>query len=338
MKRAASRILLFMFFLTSGSGAFAQATLDAIRARGMLNCGVNGELIGFSVKDSQSEWRGLDVDYCRAIAAAIFNDSNKVAFVPVSAKDRFPALQSGELDVLLSNTTWTSVRDTSLGVTFTGVNFYDHQAFMVRKLQIKSTADLNNVAVCVQEDTTTILNLADYAATRKLVFKTLAFATSSQAIAAYDAKRCDAYTGDHSGLLAAMHRLTQPDLHRILTEVVAKEPLGPAVRKGDEGWFQIVRWAHFAMLLAEEAGVTSTNVDEEVKSEIPATRRLLGTDGKQGEMLGLSNDWAYRIIKLVGNYGEVFERNVGQASQLKLARGHNALWTNGGLQYAPPIR
>jgi general L-amino acid transport system substrate-binding protein len=338
MKRAACRIVLFCLLSMSGSGAFAQATLEAIKARGMLNCGVNGELIGFSVKDPQSQWSGLDVDYCRAIAAAIFNDTSKIAFVPVSTKNRFPALQSGEVDVLLSNTTWTSMRDTSLGVTFTGVNFYDHQAFMVRKLQIKSTADLHNVAVCVQEDTTTILNLADYAATRKLLFKTLAFATSGQAIAAYDTKRCDAYTGDHSGLLAAMHRLTQPDLHRILPEVVAKEPLGPAVRNGDQGWFQIVRWVHFAMLLAEEAGVTSANVDDEVKSEIPATRRLLGTDGKQGEMLGLSNDWAYRIIKLVGNYGEAFERNVGQASQLKLPRGHNALWTNGGLQYAPPIR
>jgi general L-amino acid transport system substrate-binding protein len=338
MKRAATRILLCMFFSISGSGAFAQATLEAVKARGMLNCGVNGELVGFSVKDSHSEWSGLDVDYCRAIAAAIFNDTGKIAFVPVSTKNRFTALQAGEFDVLLSNTTWTSLRDTSLGAIFTGVNFYDHQAFMVRKLQIRSAADLHNVAVCVQEDTTTILNLADYAATRKLVFKTLGFATSGQAINAYDAKRCDAYTADHSGLLAAMHRLTQPDLHKILTEVVAKEPLGPAVRKGDEPWFQIVRWVHFAMLLAEEAGVTSANVDEEVKSEIPATRRLLGVEGKQGEMLGLTKDWAYRIIKLVGNYGEVFERNVGQASQLKLARGHNALWSNGGLQYAPPIR
>jgi general L-amino acid transport system substrate-binding protein len=338
MQPAAIRIVVCMFFLLTASGALAQATLEAIKARGMLNCGVNGELVGFSIKDSQAQWSGFDVDYCRAIAAAIFNDTKKTAFVPVSTKDRFTALQSGEVDVLLRNTTWTSMRDTSLGVIFTGVNFYDHQAFMVRKLQINSTADLHNVAICVQEDTTTILNLADFAATRKLVFKTLAFANSDQAIAAYDSKRCDAYTGDYSGLLAAMHALTHPDLNRILTDVVAKEPLGPAVRKGDEAWFEIVRWVHFAMLLAEEAAVTSANVDEEVKSEIPATRRLLGTDGKQGEMLGLSNDWAYRIVKLVGNYGEVFERNVGQSSQLKLRRGQNALWTNGGLQYAPPNR
>ena len=338
MKCPASRVALFIFLSISGSSAFAQSTLDAIKARGLLNCGVDGEFIGFSVKDSQADWSGFDVDYCRAIAAAIFNDTKKVSFVPVSAKDRFAALQSREIDVLLRNTTWTSMRDTSLGVTFTGVNFYDHQAFMVRKLQIKSTAELHNVAICVQDNTTTILNLSDFAADRKLVFKTLAFATSSQAIAAYDTKRCDAYTADHSGLLAAMHKLTHPDLNRILSEVVAKEPLGPAVRKGDEAWFEIVRWIHFAMLLAEEAGVTSANADDEVKSGTPATRRLLGTDGNQGEMLGLSNDWAYRIVKLVGNYGEVFERNIGQGSQLKLPRGYNALWTNGGLQYAPPIR
>ena len=338
MKRAASRILIFIFLSISGSGAFGQATLDAIKARGILNCGVSGELIGFSMQDPQAQWSGLDVDYCRAIAAAIFNDTKKVAFVPVATKDRFRPLQGGEVDVLLRNTTWTSTRDTSLGVIFTGINFYDHQAFMVRKLQIKSTDDLNNVAICVVGDTTTILNLADFAATRKLVFKTLAFATSNQAIAAYDSKRCDAYTGDYSGLLAAMHNLTNPDLNKILSDVVAKEPLGPAVRNGDEAWFQTVRWVHFAMLLAEEGGVTSANVDDEVKSEIPVIRRLLGSEGNQGEMLGLSNDWAYRITKLVGNYGEVFERNVGQASQLKLPRGQNALWINGGLQYAPPIR
>jgi general L-amino acid transport system substrate-binding protein len=338
MKRVAIRIMLAAILSISGSAAFGQATLNAVKTRGALNCGVNGELIGFSTKDEQGHWSGLDVDYCRAIAAAIFNDTSKVAFVPLSSKDRFTALQSGQVDVLLRNTTWTSERDTSLGVTFTGINFYDHQAFMVRKLQVKSAADLNNVAVCVQDDTTTKLNLADYASVHKLVFKTLAFATSDLAIAAYDSKRCDAYTADHSGLLSAMHTLAEPDLNTILNEVVAKEPLGPAVRKGDETWFEFIRWVHFAMLLAEEAGVTSANVDDQLKSEIPATKRLLGTDGSQGELFGLSNDWAYRIVKLVGNYGEVFERNVGQASPLKLSRGYNASWSNGGLQYAPPMR
>jgi len=338
MTRVAIRIVLSAILSLSGPAAFAQATVDAVKARGMLDCGVNGTLIGFSNKDTQGSWSGLDVDYCRAIAAAVLGDTGKVAFVPLSSKERFEALQSGQVDVLLRNTTWTSERDTSLGVTFTGVNFYDHQAFMVRKLQVKSAADLNNVAVCVLDDTTTKLNLADFASVHKLVLKTLSFSTSNQAIAAYDSKRCDAYTADHSGLLAAMHALAEPDLNAILPDVVAKEPLGPAVRKGDDGWFALVRWTHFAMLLAEEAGVTSANVDDQVRSEIPATRRLLGSEGDQGEALGLSKDWAYRIIKSVGNYGEVFERNVGQASPLKLPRGYNALWRDGGLQYAPPIR
>jgi general L-amino acid transport system substrate-binding protein len=338
MTRVAIRIVLSAILSLSCPAAFAQSTVNAVKARGMLNCGVNGTLIGFSNKDAQGSWSGLDVDYCRAIAAAILGDAGKVAFVPLSSKERFEALQSGQVDVLLRNTTWTSERDTSLGVTFTGVNFYDHQAFMVRKLQVKSAADLNNVAVCVLDDTTTKLNLADFASIHKLVLKTLSFSTSNQAIAAYDSKRCDAYTADHSGLLAAMHALAEPDLNAILPDVVAKEPLGPAVRKGDDGWFELVRWTHFAMLLAEEAGVTSANVDDQVRSEIPATRRLLGSEGDQGEALGLSKDWAYRIIKSVGNYGEVFERNVGQASPLKLPRGYNALWRDGGLQYAPPIR
>jgi general L-amino acid transport system substrate-binding protein len=336
--RALVRIVLATFFLLSGSVAYAQATLSTIKARGMLNCGVYGALIGFSAKDAQAHWSGLDVDYCRAVAAAIFNDVSKVAFIPVSSKDRFTALKSGQIDVLLRDTTWTSLRDTSLGVTFTGVNFYDHQAFMVRKLQVKSTADLNNLAVCVVDDTTTILNLTDFASTRNLSFKILPFSTSDQAIAAYDSKRCDAYTADYSGLLAAMHQLTQPDLNAILDDVIAKEPLSPSVRKGDEAWFDIIKWVHFAMLLAEEAGVTSVNVDDRRKSDIPAIKRLLGVDGNQGEILGLSNDWAYRIVKLVGNYGEVFERDVGQSSPLKLPRGYNALWSKGGLQYAPPIR
>jgi general L-amino acid transport system substrate-binding protein len=338
MIRSPICIVLAAVFSLTAPRAFAQATLNGIKAHGTLNCGVNGELMGFSIKDAQGHWTGLDVDYCRAIAEAIFNDAGKVAFVPLSSKDRFTALQSGKIDVLLRDTTWTSMRDTSLGLIFTGVNFYDHQALMVRKLQVKSAAELNNVAVCVVDDTTTILNLADFASSRKLVFKTLPFATSDQAISAYDSKRCDAYTSDYSGLRAAMHKLTQPDLSTILGDVVSKEPLGPAVRKGDEAWFEIVRWVHFAMLLAEEAEVTSANVDDQLKSDVPATRRLLGVEGKQGEMLGLTNDWAYRIIRLVGNYGEVFERNVGQSSPLKLPRGYNALWSKGGLQYAPPIR
>jgi general L-amino acid transport system substrate-binding protein len=338
MARVMMGLVLVAVFLLSHSAADAQSTLKTVKARGTLNCGVNGARVGFSAKDAKGQWSGLDVDYCRAIAAAIFNDASKAAFIPVSSKDRFAALKSGQIDVLLRDTTWTSLRDTSLGITFTGVNFYDHQAFMVRKLQVKSITDLNNVAVCVVDDTTTILNLADFASTRNLVFKILPFSNSDQAVAAYDSKRCDAYTADYSGLLATMNRLNQPDLNMILSDLIAKEPLGPAVRKGDEAWSDIVKWVHFSMLLAEEAGVTSVNVDDQLKSDIPAVKRLLGVDSKQGELLGLSNDWAYRIIKLVGNYGELFERNVGQYSSLKLPRGYNALWSKGGLQYAPPIR
>ena len=338
MMRAVLRAVLAVMLITTASSASAQATLKSIEARGTLNCGINGSLIGFSAKDAQGQWRGFDVDYCRAIAAAVFADASKVTFVPLSAKDRFSALQSGEVDVLVRDTTWTSLRDTSLGLSFTGVTYYDHQAFLVRKLQVKSVADLNNVAICVEQDTTTELNLADFGSAHKLSFKTLTFAGLAPAISAYDSKRCDAYTSDYSGLLAIIHTLTAPDLHTILPDKVSKEPLGPAVRKGDDAWFDIVRWVHFAMLIAEESGVTSANVDEQRKSDIPAVKRLLGADGDQGRILGLANDWAYQIIKQVGNYGEVFDRNLGPQSRLKLPRGLNALWTAGGLQYAPPIR
>jgi general L-amino acid transport system substrate-binding protein len=338
MTRVVIGIVLAAALMTIGSAASAQTTLNAVKTRGTLNCGANGALTGFSEKDAQGNWSGLDVDYCRAIAAAIFNDTSKVTFVPLSNADRFTALQSGHADVLVRDTTWTSLRDTSLGLSFTGVNFYDHQAFMVRKLQVKSSADLNNVSICVQQDTTTELDLADFASAHNLMLKTLSFANSDLALAAYDAKRCDAYTADYSGLVAAIHKLSAPDLNTILPDVISKEPLGPAVRKGDDAWFDIVRWVHFAMLNAEEYGVTSANVDDQLKSNIPAVNRLLGTGGNQGQALGLTNDWAYRIVKLVGNYGEVFERDVGQSSPLKLTRGYNALWSNGGLQYAPPIR
>jgi general L-amino acid transport system substrate-binding protein len=259
--------------------------------------------------------------------------------VPLSAKDRFTALQSGEVDVLVRNTTWTSSRDTTLGLNFTGINFYDHQAFMVRKaLQVKSALELNDAAICVQQGTTTELNLADYFRARKMKLKTVTFATADEAIKAYDSKRCDGYTTDASGIRSEMRKLVNPDEHVILDDVISKEPLGPAVRQGDDQWFDIVKWVHFAMLTAEEFGVTKANVDEQAKSDIPDIKRLLGSEGKYGEMLGLTNDWAYRIIKQVGNYGEVFERNVGQGSPLKLPRGYNALWSKGGLQYAPPIR
>jgi general L-amino acid transport system substrate-binding protein len=320
------------------SGASAQ-TLNTIKTRGALNCGSNGTLAGFGLPDAQGRWTGLDVDFCRALAAAIFNDPTKIKFVPLSAKDRFTALQSGEVDVLARNTTWTSSRDTSLGLNFTGINYYDGQGFLVRKaLKVNSALELNDAAICVQQGTTTELNLADYFRANKMKLKTVTFATADEAIKAYDAGRCDAYTTDASGLAGERLRLANANDHIILPEIISKEPLGPAVRHGDDQWFDIVKWTHFAMVNAEELGVTRANVDDQVKSDNPEVKRLLGSEGKHGEGLGLTNDWAFRIIKHVGNYGDIFERNVGQGSALKIQRGINALWNKGGLQYAPPIR
>jgi general L-amino acid transport system substrate-binding protein len=320
-------------------GASAQSTLKTVKERRILHCGANGTLAGFGLPDAQGKWTGLDVDVCRAIAAAVFNDPNKVKFVPLSAKDRFTALQSGEVDVLVRNTTWTSSRDTSLGLNFTGVDYYDGQGFMVRKaLKVNSALELNGAAICVQQGTTTELNLADYFRAHKMQLKTVTFATANEAVKAYDAGRCDAYTTDASGLYAERLRLANPNDHIILPEIISKEPLGPAVRHGDDQWFDIVKWVLFAMINAEELGINSKNVDEMVKSTNPAIKRFVGTEGNYGEQLGLTKDWAVRIVKLVGNYGEVFERNVGQGSPLKIDRGLNKLWNQGGIQYAPPIR
>lgn len=321
------------------AGSASAQTLNTVKQRGILHCGANGSLAGFGLPDAQGNWAGLDVDFCRAMAAAIFNDPTKVKFVPLTAKDRFTALQSGEVDVLARNTTWTSSRDTSLGLNFTAVNYYDGQGFMVRKsLKINSALELNDAAICVQQGTTTELNLADYFRANKMRLKTVTFASANEAIKAYDAGRCDAYTTDASGLYSERLRLVNPNDHVVLPEIISKEPLGPVVRHGDDQWFDIVKWVHFAMLNAEELGVSKANVDDMKKSDNPEIRRLLGTEGKHGEALGLTNDWAYRIIKLIGNYGEIFDKTVGQGSPLKIARGINALWSKGGLQYAPPIR
>jgi general L-amino acid transport system substrate-binding protein len=342
MKRVISTLVLAT---TIGlTAAFAASTasaqvLKSVKDRGSLNCGANGTLAGFGLPDAQGNWTGLDVDFCRAVAAAIFDDPTKVKFVPLSAKDRFTALQSGEVDVLARNTTWTSSRDTSLGLNFVGVNYYDGQGFMVRKsLKVNSALELSGAAVCVQQGTTTELNLADYFRANKMTLKTVTFATANEAIKAYDAGRCDAYTTDASGLYAERLRLTKPDDHIVLPEIISKEPLGPSVRHGDDQWFDIVKWTLFAMLNAENLGVTSKNVDEMMKSTNPAIRRLLGVEGNYGEQLGLTKDWAARIIKHVGNYGESFDRNVGAGSRLKIDRGLNRLWTKGGIQYAPPVR
>ena len=315
------------------------STLDDIKARGVLNCGANGQLPGFGMPDPQGVWTGLDVDFCRAIAAAIFNDATKVKFVPLSAKDRFTALQSGDVDVLVRNTTWTLSRDTQLGLSATGVDYYDGQGFIIRKsLKVNSALELNDAAICVQQGTTTELNLADYFRTNKMRLKTVTFATLDEALKAYDTGRCDAFTADASALYSVRLKLAKPEDNVVLPEIISKEPLGPFVRQGDDQWFDIVRWVLFAMFNAEELNVTTANVDEQSKSSNPEIKRLLGTEGNYGEQLGLTKDWVYRIVKLVGNYGEVFERNVGQGSPLKIARGLNALWTKGGLHYGPPLR
>jgi general L-amino acid transport system substrate-binding protein len=322
-----------------GPQAAWSQTLGSIKDRGELICGANGTLAGFGLPDPQGNWTGFDVDFCRAIAAAIFNDPTKVKFVPLTSKDRFTALQSGEVDVLSRNTSWTLSRDTSLGLDFTAVNFYDGEGFMVHKsLKVSSALELNDAAVCVQQGTTSELNLTDYFRTNHMGLKTVTFATADEALKAYESGRCDAYTTDSSGLYGERQQLGEPSQHIVLPEIISKEPLSPAVRHGDNQWSDIVRWTHFAMIDAEELGVTKANVDEKLKSSDPEMRRLLGSEGQYGEALGLTNDWAYRIIKHVGNYGESFERNVGQGSPLKIVRGLNALWTKGGLQYGPPIR
>jgi general L-amino acid transport system substrate-binding protein len=321
-------------------GAQAQTgTLAQVKNRGILHCGSGTGLAGFGLPDAQGNWSGLDVDVCRAIAAAVFNDPLKVKFIPLSAKDRFTSLQSGEVDLLSRNTTWTMSRDTSLGLNFAGVNYYDGQGFMVRKkLGVDSALKLGGASICTQQGTTTELNLADYFRANNLKYEVVAFASNTETVKAYESGRCDAFTTDASGLYAERLTLSSPADHIVLPEIISKEPLGPVVRHADDNWLDVVKWTQFAMVNAEELGVTKANVDEMLRSPNPEIKRLLGSEGKFGEALGLTNDWAYRIIKHVGNYGESFERNVGQGSLLKIARGQNALWTKGGLQYAPPIR
>jgi general L-amino acid transport system substrate-binding protein len=315
------------------------ATLDTVKQRGVLNCGANGQLPGFGLPDAEGKWTGLDVDYCRAIAAAVFNDATKVKFVALTARDRFTALQTGDVDVLVRNTTWTSSRDTQLGLNAGAINYYDGQGFMVKKsLKINSALELNDAAICVQQGTTTELNLADYFRANRMRLKTVTFASLDEAVKAYETSRCDAFTTDASGLYSTRLKLTKPDEHVVLPEIISKEPLASFVRHGDDQWFDIVKWVHFAMLNAEELNVNRANLEEQMKSDNPDIKRLLGAEGNFGEQLGLTKDWVYRIVKLVGNYGEVFDRNVGLGSPLKINRGLNALWNKGGVQYAPPIR
>lgn len=315
------------------------ATLDDTKARGTVRCGVNTGLPGFGYQNDQGQWAGLDVDYCKAVAAAIFGDASKVVYSPLSAVQRFPALQNSEVDILARNTTWTMSRDTALGLKFAGVNYYDGQGFMVRSsLGVNSALQLSGATVCVQSGTTTELNLADYFAANNMQYNPVVIESQSDVNSAYDSGRCDVLTTDQSGLYASRLELGNPSEHVVLPEIISKEPLGPAVRQGDDQWFNIVKWVHFALLNAEELGVTQANVEEMKNSENPEIRRLLNVEGTFGQDIGLDANWSVNVIKAVGNYGELFERNVGTGSPLGIARGQNNLWTKGGLQYGPPIR
>ncbi|MEW6767664.1 MAG: amino acid ABC transporter substrate-binding protein [Pseudomonadota bacterium] len=316
-----------------------RSTLQNVKDRGTLSCGVSQGLPGFSSPDDKGNWTGLDVDLCRAISAAIFDDPSKVKFVPLSAKDRFTALQSGEIDVLSRNSTWTLSRDTSLGLNYTGVNYYDGQGFLVRKsLKVNSALELNSASICVQQGTTNEQNVADYFKGNNMKYEVIAFGTADETVKAYESGRCDVFTSDVSQLYAERLKLAAPDDHAVLPEVISKEPLGPVVRHGDDQWFDIVKWTLFAMINAEELAITQKNVDEMSQSPKPELKRMFGSDGNLGEQLGLTKDWVKRIIKAVGNYGESFDRNVGAGSKLGIARGLNKLWNQGGIQYAPPIR
>jgi len=319
--------------------AASAATLDGVRARGALVCGVSQGLPGFSSPGEGGRWSGIDADFCRAVAAAVLKDAKKVRFTPLSAKESFTALQSGQVDVLARNMTWTQTRDTALGINFVGVLYYDGQGFMVpRGLGVDSARQLDGATVCMNAGTTTELNVADFFRARGMRFTPVVFEKSDEVFAAYQARRCDVYTTDQSGLYAQRLKLRDRNAHIILPEVISKEPLGPAVRQGDDAWFDIVKWTLFALINAEELGVSSKNVVSALRSRNPAIRRLLGTDGRAGANLGLDAEWAVRVLRQVGNYGELFERHLGRDSALGIERGLNRLWSKGGLLYAPPIR
>lgn len=337
MIRKLQAVLVALLALTA-TAASAQ-TLKAVRDRGHLICGVSQGLPGFSAQDGKGLWSGLDVDFCRALAAAIFNDTTKIEFVPLSAEDRFEALILKKIDVLSRNSTWTMGRETDLGVVFAAVNYYDGQGFMVRKaLNIDSALQLANKKICVKSGTTTELNLSDYFRNNLLTYTPMMFPDADEALKAYKDGRCESLTSDVSQLYALRSELPSPRDHIILPDIISKEPLGPAVRPDDFQWFNIVKWTQFSMVDADELGVSQANIDDAMKSQKPSIRRLLGLEGDFGEKLGLTKDWAARIIRLVGNYGDVYERNVGTGSKLGIPRGLNSLWERGGIQYAPPIR
>lgn len=338
MSKKVLSIALAVTLGTTATAAYAD-TLSDVKAKGYVQCGVTGGVAGFSAPDANNVWSGLEVDFCRAMAAAIFNDPDKVRYTPLTSQERFTALSAGEIDVLSRTTTWTMSRDTQLGISFVGTMFYDGQGFMVRKADgIASAKDLSGAAICIESGTTTELNAADYFAANGMEYNAVVFVDQDEVVKAYEDGRCDVYTTDSSALASERSKFANPDDHLILPEIISKEPLGPVVRQGDETWFKIARWTYYALLEAEELGVTQANVDEQLGSDNPAVKRLLGVEGDFGTPLGLTKDWAYQIIKHIGNYGESYERHVGPSTPIGLARGLNALWRDGGIQYAMPIR
>lgn len=341
LSRRTAALAVAALALTAAPGlARAGKTLDAVRQRGEVVCGVNTSGAGFSSADSQGRWHGLDVDFCRAVAAAVLKDAGKVRFVPLNSQQRFTALQSGEIDVLSRNTTWSLTRDASLGIVFTGIDYFDGQGFMVpKKLKVTSAKQLGGAQICVQAGTTSEKNVAQYFASHGVKYRSVVFDTAEAIQAAFFSGRCQAYTTDMSDLAGARTHAKNPNDYLVLPEVISKEPLGPAVRRGDDEWFQIVRWTLFAMIEAEEDGITQATADQlRTTSKSPDVLRMLGAGDDTGKLLGLDKEWSYRIVKQVGTYGEVFERNLGPNTPMGLPRGVNKLWTQGGLMYAPPVQ
>jgi general L-amino acid transport system substrate-binding protein len=338
MKRTTWSLAAVVLTLCLSAGLAQAGTKDEVMKRGYLQCGVSTGIPGYSNPDEKGNWTGLDVDVFRAVAAATLGDASKVKYIPLNAKERFTALQSGEIDILSRVTTWTLTRDSSLGLNFAGVTYYDGQGFLVsKKLGVKTAAELNGAAICIQAGTTTEVNLASYFKQNKMEYKPIVFDTSDETAKGLEAGRCDVLTSDQSQLYALRIKLANPADYIILPDIISKEPLGPAVRQGDDNWYDIVKWTLFAMLSAEEMGITTANIDKMMESADPNIQKFVGKEGIKGEGLGLKDDWAAQIVKQVGNYGEAFDRNVGKGSPLKIERGLNALWNKGGLQYSPPM-
>lgn len=321
------------------AGSASSDTLAKVKNADVISCGVSTGLPGFSNPNANGQWEGLDVEFCQAVAAAVLGDKSKVKYVPLTAKERFTALQSGEIDLLSRNTTWTLQRDGTLGLNFVGVNYYDGQGFMVKKnLGVDSVLDLDGASICVQSGTTTELNLADFFRAEGMTYKPVVYDTYDATVKGFESGRCDALTTDQSGLYASRIKLKNPNSALVLPEIISKEPLGPVVRQGDDNWFNVAKWTLNTMINGEEFQITSENVDDLLNSKDPNIRRILGVDGPKGKGLGLEDDWGYQVIKQVGNYDESFQRTVGEQSPLQIQRGVNALWSDGGILYAPPIR